>query len=368
MRLVFLCKRRYMSKDVIEDRYARLYEIPRQLARLGHEVQAFCLAYQGQSKGEWTHDCEPGTVTWHSTPLNLKSIGYPRALLKTLSQFKPDVLIAASDIPHIVLGGYLARKLAIPYFVDLYDNFEGFGQAKIPFFVSLLRRVTARAQLVTTTSDLLKDYVQTHYSPQGRVVAMPSAVDTAVFCARPKSDCREELGLPKDVKLIGTAGGLYREKGIELLLDAWQRLQHGRPDVHLVLAGPVEKGLELPSGPRVHYLGLLPHEKVAKLFCALDVGVICVLDSAFGRYSFPQKAYEMLACRLPLVVSDVGAMGQLFAKWPSCLAKLGDTEDMVGKILAQLTSPVLPSTDIKDWRGQVAIIDQTIRQLDRSHP
>jgi hypothetical protein len=29
---VFLCKRRYMAKDVIVDRYARLNEIPRQLA------------------------------------------------------------------------------------------------------------------------------------------------------------------------------------------------------------------------------------------------------------------------------------------------------------------------------------------------
>jgi len=28
MRLVFLCKRRYMGKDVSVDRYARLYEIP----------------------------------------------------------------------------------------------------------------------------------------------------------------------------------------------------------------------------------------------------------------------------------------------------------------------------------------------------
>lgn len=33
MRVAFLCKRRYMGKDVILDRYARLYEIPFQLAR-----------------------------------------------------------------------------------------------------------------------------------------------------------------------------------------------------------------------------------------------------------------------------------------------------------------------------------------------
>lgn len=38
MRIAYLCKRQYMSHDVIVDRYARLYEQPRQLALRGHEV------------------------------------------------------------------------------------------------------------------------------------------------------------------------------------------------------------------------------------------------------------------------------------------------------------------------------------------
>jgi hypothetical protein len=41
MRIAFLCKRQYMGKDVILDRYARLYEIPYQLARLGHTVRGY---------------------------------------------------------------------------------------------------------------------------------------------------------------------------------------------------------------------------------------------------------------------------------------------------------------------------------------
>ena len=52
MRIAFLCKRRYMSKDVILDRYARLYEIPRQLALLGHEVLGLCMSYQNVPPGQ----------------------------------------------------------------------------------------------------------------------------------------------------------------------------------------------------------------------------------------------------------------------------------------------------------------------------
>lgn len=50
MRITFLCKRRYMSKDAILDRYAQLYEIPYQLARLGHEVHDYCLGYYARTR------------------------------------------------------------------------------------------------------------------------------------------------------------------------------------------------------------------------------------------------------------------------------------------------------------------------------
>ena len=42
-----------MSKDVILDKYARLYEIPNQLAHLGHQVECFCLSYQSHNEGTW---------------------------------------------------------------------------------------------------------------------------------------------------------------------------------------------------------------------------------------------------------------------------------------------------------------------------
>jgi hypothetical protein len=54
MRMAFLCKRHYMGKDVIADRYARLYEIPYQLVKLGHTHSAD----KSRERGRWTiiHD------------------------------------------------------------------------------------------------------------------------------------------------------------------------------------------------------------------------------------------------------------------------------------------------------------------------
>src|SRR5690554_6867379 len=115
MRIAFLCKRRYMGKDVILDRYARLYEIPRQLALLGHEVRGYCLSYRTEhGEGEWSEECASGSLKWRSERLSRWLVPgvltYPSSLARQLEEFRPDVLIAASDIPHIAWGAWIARR------------------------------------------------------------------------------------------------------------------------------------------------------------------------------------------------------------------------------------------------------------------
>lgn len=364
MRIAFLCKRRYMGKDVILDRYARLYEIPRQLARLGHEVRGYCLDYHGESEGEWLHEAAPGSLRWASHSLGRAKLpalaGYPWRLLRQLCAFAPDVIIGASDIPHVALARWLARRLGVPYAADLYDNFEGFGQARIPGFVRILRRAVRDAVLVTTTSEPLRQKVLDD-GACGTVVSLPSSVDMAVFCPGDKLVARQALGLPQGVRLIGTAGGLYREKGIEPLYAAWPDIATADPDVHLVLAGPLETGFPPPDGERVHYLGHLAHAQVADLFRALDVGIISILDTPFGRYCFPQKAYEMLACGLPVVAADVGQMHDLLAKTPGSLFRANNAESLADSVVRQLQRPSYAEAQINDWAQLIIEMEIVLR-------
>jgi len=114
MKIAFLCKRRYMDKDVVADRYGRLYEIPYQLSRLGHTVEAFCLDYQKGGAEQVLHQASPGSLRWHSRGLGPGilpgALRYPWHLLRTLRGFAPDMVVGASDIPHVVLGHWLARR------------------------------------------------------------------------------------------------------------------------------------------------------------------------------------------------------------------------------------------------------------------
>lgn len=369
MRIAFLCKRQYMGKDVIVDRYARLYEIPFQLAKLGHDVRGFCLSYQGHDEGSWEHDAAPGSLIWESRSLGRLYLpalaGYPWHLLLRLRDFTPDVLIGASDIPHVALSAWLAKRLGIPYATDLYDNFEGFGQARIPGMVPVLRHAVRGAALVTTTSEPLRNFVAEAYHARGEVIAMPSTVDKTVFRPLDRAACRKALGLPEHVRLVGTAGGLYQDKGVDTLYTAWQTISAQCPDAHLILAGPVDPHLPPPSSERIHYLGQLPHARTAELFNALDVGVIYLRDTPFGRYCFPQKAYEMLACGLPIAAARIGVMPQLLATTPDGLYQADDADDLARAVLAQMDHSKLTQVPINDWAHTVGVMEQRLRTIER---
>lgn len=375
MRIAFFCKRRYMNKDVVLDRYARLYEIPRQLALLGHEVRGYCLDYHtshgvidvdGQ-RSAWRHEAAPGSLEWLSEAVGGARLPrlalYPWRMLQQMRAFQPDVLIGASDIPHVALAGWLAVRLQRPYVTDLYDNFEGFGQARIPGFVTALRRATRKAALVLTTSEPLRQMVRMDYAAEGHVVSMPSSVDLEIFCPGDKADARRRLGLPLDAPLVGTAGGLYRDKGIEPLYRAWAALASSNSDVRLVLAGPYRPDLCPPQGDRVHYLGSLDHAEVAHLFRALDVGIISILDTPFGRYCFPQKAYEMLACGLRVVAADIGEMSALFSATPQVLFPVDDADGLAQALQRQLTAPVVPTIEVLGWQTLIQGIEPYLQQM-----
>ena len=182
-------------------------------------------------------------------------------------------------------------------------------------------------------------------------------------------ECRKQLNLPETASLIGTAGGLQKTKGVDALYTAWSQIAEQRPDAHLVLAGPADKHYPPPFGPRVHYLGMLPHEQTAILFNALDVGIIYLRNTVFGRYCFPQKAYEMMACGLPIAAASVGVMPSLLATAPGSLYEAENPGDLARAVLSQLDRPVQAEVQIGDWKHVVAELGSRLQFIvDRSKP
>lgn len=356
MRVAVLTKQVYMSHDVIRDRYGRLYQLPAELARLGHDVLGICLNYRAPAPRVRTRVDGDGRLRWVSFGAGPVFVGglpsYFLRMVPMVREFKPNLILGCADALHVILAGWLAEKLGVPYWVDLYDNFESFGLSKLPGVTTFYRRALRRSEGVSTVSEPLCEYVQGVVASSLPVETIESTVGTDIFIRREKSKARKELGLPKSAFLVGAAGSLDRSRGIGLLYRAFEILVQELPTLRLVLAGNLGRRERLPVHPGVYYLGRIPHDKMADLYSALDLAVVCMRDTEFGRYAFPQKTYEILSCRTPIVTARLGALERTLKNFPGCLYEPDDLEDLIEKIRQQLRTPCVPDIPIPTWADQ----------------
>lgn len=355
MKILVLTKRQYMAKDLLDDRFGRFRELPLELAERGHEVIGIACSYRPRKEGV-TIDFAPsehGSVTWHS--INVVEKLTPRlkrfagVAAKLAADFKPDLIWACSDAYHAIFGVWLAKRVQTRCVIDLYDNFAAFRASRLPGVLALFRRAVREADGVTCFGKRMADHVVLTYGREKPITVIESGVRKDLFYPRDRAACRQRLGLPANAQIIGTAGALDSSRGIETLFRAFECLAAEYDDLHLALAGPRASGLRIPHGPRVHDLKELPHQEVPSFISALDLSAVCYRQSAQGEFSFPQKAYEIMACRVPFIAAAVGTMNELLQKYPACLYASENPESLAEAVRRQLKDKIIVDTEIPSW-------------------
>ena len=340
VQIVVLAKRQYTGKDLIDDQYGRLYEIPESLAASGNLVTGFALSYQNRPEGCFRY----GLTTWHSYNLGWPfSKGLP-LYLSNLRRFlrttRPDFVWASSDAIHAILAWFLCRPLEIPFVVDLYDNYESFRLTRLPGVKTLFRAACRAASSLTVVSHNLQEYIVHGFDLREKpILVLGNAVNQGLFFPRSKQESRCLLKLPWNSKLMGTAGSLTADRGIDDLFRAFLQLAERDPSIFLVIAGARDKTPSRYRHHRIIDLGIVDLNQVPYLYSALDIAVICNKDSSFGRYCFPQKFYEIVACGTPLLASDVGEMRRLLAHRPDCLFPPDSPRVLAERLADRLQDP-----------------------------
>jgi len=347
-----------MNKDLIDDRYGRFREIPLALAQMGHLVKGICLSYLPKNEGR-IYD---GPVLWESINLGQINILGLRRFIKRASHYAKsvDVIWACSDSIYGIFGYILSTQYSTPLVFDLYDNFEYYLAAKLPIIKQLYHHTVKSCNAVTCVSRPLAKLVNS-YGRKENVVVLENAVRNDLFFPMDKKSCRADLKLPPNCQLVGTAGSLEDSRGIQSLFGAFDILKDRYPDLHLVLAGP-RKGT-LPRADRIHDLGVIALEKVPLLLNALDVAVICNRNSEFGRYCFPQKAAEIMACDVPLIAARVGSMAGQFKDRPEWLFTPDSKRDLAIALEHRLVHLNTDYANVYSWEKAAEVLEKIMDYL-----
>ncbi len=376
MRILFLSKRRYMSKDVVFDRYGRFYCIPQSMAAQGHQVHLHTLTYRhiaGAGIRHLSHAIESNLNVRDHGLFALFSQTYFFRLVADCLRFRPDIVVGASDVPHLVIAYFLSRAMSIPYLADLYDQFLAYGLTRIPLMARLYKTTLKEADTVACISRTLANWVCELGVPAERVGVIGNAVDEHFVNSTdiPSRElARKECGLPAEGLLIGTAGALTEDRDISTLYRAHELLRARGEPIYLAVAGPRNATLPVPKSLSVIDLGELPHDKIPGFFSALDVGVVCNSNSLFARNCFPQKYFEMRAMNLPVVAAEVGDIrdyGTSDNTWHYVPGDPSSLASAIGRALGNFDSTRTAS--IPTWRDQACrMIDLAEKAIDlRKH-
>jgi len=354
LRIFFVCKRRPQQRDLIEHPYGRFCHVPRALAMLGHDVRVALFSHSRLPAVETEQE---GVYT---TSLDLLTLGPTRVLDTIAAQvgnFRPDWIVGCSDAWVGVLAQRLATRVRCRLVLDAYDNFEAYMPWNLPLHW-LWRRAIRAASAVTAAGPQLADHLQCFRGAGRAVDVLPMAADPQ-FRRRDRMECRAALGLPPSNLLIGYLGSWSVSRGSSLLAEAFARVRADHPQARLMLSGRSPASvLRIPGALS---LGYLPDDQLPLLVSALDVACVVSAETAFGRFSYPAKLCEAMACAVPVVATATDALSWMLGGREAHLARPGDAGEFARKIQQQLEFPATDYGPQLQWREIGARFETILR-------
>jgi glycosyltransferase involved in cell wall biosynthesis/predicted metal-dependent phosphoesterase TrpH len=148
---------------------------------------------------------------------------------------------------------------------------------------------------------------------------------------------RDAGAYPGEVKVL-YAGRLTREKGAELLAEAFLRARERDPRLHLLLAGggPEEEMLRERLGGYATFLGWLDREQLACAYASADVFLFPSRTDTYG-----QVVVEAQASGLPVVAVAEGGPVSLIEDRRTGWLCAADPDELAGAVAQLAASPFL---------------------------
>ena len=166
--------------------------------------------------------------------------------------------------------------------------------------------------------------------------------------------------------VVGFFGSIEDKRGTKILLEAAQSILPKYPTLRVLLAGKNNLSLEL-KGAHIDYRGMQPQTFLPTMINACDVVTIPYELDPQVEMSNPCKVAEYLACHIPVVVTKVSNMSEIFASTPEVLAQPGSVESLAEALLRQLKEPTFtPLPDGLSWFDLAQLVEQVLYHASTS--
>jgi glycosyltransferase involved in cell wall biosynthesis len=223
----------------------------------------------------------------------------------------------------------------------------------------LRERVNAVDAVLAPTKLMLRMLVANGIDPT-LVKVSPYGINTADF-----RDARRTRPAAGGLR-VGYIGTIHRQKGLHVLLEAFQRLPRDG-SATLRVCGNLRsypdyarEVYDLAGGdPRINFAGRFPNEKMPEELGKVDV---LVVPSTWYENT-PLVIYSAFAAGIPVVASNLGGMAEVVAHGENgLLFEPGDPEDLAHQ-LRRLISEAGLLEDLGENAGDVRSVEDSVEEM-----
>ncbi|MEM6965517.1 MAG: glycosyltransferase family 1 protein [Bacteroidota bacterium] len=308
-----------------------------------------------------------------------------RRMRKKLEEFQPDVIHFASPSPLGKFAKEYGLKNNIPVIAIYHTHFITYIKyylRKVPFLTPFFYR-----KAIGVTKDIYHD-PDLVYAPTQQIIhelkticglegknlkLWQRGINPNLFSPDKKDNAFLKKITKNDLPTILFVSRLVWEKNLQTLIDLYELSEKENAKVNFVVAGDgVARKEAERKMPKVHFLGMIDHERLAKLYASADIYFFPSDTETFGNV-----VIEAMASGIPVVVADGGGpksfvqngingflcpTKEVRAYWEKIQLLLNDEV-----LRAKIINNALTFTRTLSWEHLVSIYFQDIKKL-AGHP
>jgi glycosyltransferase involved in cell wall biosynthesis len=269
------------------------------------------------------------------------TIGVPSvgAITEALSEGRYDLIHVASPGPAGAAAWLLARILELPLIGSYHTELGSYaglrsGQAHVEMLANFaLSRFYGACDVVLSPSAATDERLAYLEIDPARIGRWDRGVDLGRF----DPALRDPALLPGEITVL-YVGRLTKEKGVDLLAEAFEAARWRDPRLHLVLAGggPEEDALRGRLGEHATFLGWQYGEQLARTYASADAFLFASRTDTFG-----QVVLEAQASGLPVVAVGEGGPVSLIEHGETGLLADADAGSLAAALAEIAGGPLL---------------------------
>ncbi|MGN6617193.1 MAG: glycosyltransferase family 4 protein [Ilyomonas sp.] len=252
--------------------------------------------------------------------------------LKLMRKQRPDVIItnfAANDIM-LFASWLIGIKKRVCYFHTMVQqHIEDYGKLDWRQRINIFRKGFAfrlATHMLPSTNASKKDLVRYYKVKKEKAFVFPNALPDTIIRNRSEDNT------------VGFLGRLHRSKGVDVLINAFKKINENNNDCHLVIVGkgPCENELkalvrQLSLEDKIIFKGAIAYDEV-KIFLST---LVCLVVSS-RMDNLPTVALEAFSVATPVIGSNAGGIPDIISSGENGLLFENENIEQLAKQLEYL--------------------------------